>query len=190
MRCRLLNMVAAAACLIASGWPTPAFADGGVIRLSETTDAFRVTVLTAPTPFRAGPVDVSVLVQDARTGEVVPDAKVTLRLFARDNPSEIRQYAATTAAATNKLFYSALFDLPAPGWWTLETDVERAQKTARVSFQMEAAGPLPRWAGFWPWFTWPFLTVALFAFHQVLAFNRIRSQPKREPRPSHSLRRG
>ena len=59
-----------------------------------------------------GPVEVSVLVQDAKTGEAVTDAIVTLRLFPRDNPSEVRQYAATTAAATNKLFYSAPLDCP------------------------------------------------------------------------------
>ena len=44
--------------------------DGGTVRLSRCEGGYRITVFTAPTPFRAGPVDISVLVQDAATGEL------------------------------------------------------------------------------------------------------------------------
>ena len=40
---------------------------------------FQITVFTAPTPFRAGPVDISVFVQDPLTGELIPEARVTVR---------------------------------------------------------------------------------------------------------------
>jgi hypothetical protein len=49
--------------------PSGLRADGGAMRLSERAGGYRVTVFTDPTPLRAGPVDVSVFVQDADTGE-------------------------------------------------------------------------------------------------------------------------
>ena len=48
------------------------WADGGTVRLSEEQGRYRITVFTAPAPLRAGPVDVSVLVQEAATGERSP----------------------------------------------------------------------------------------------------------------------
>ncbi len=41
------------------------FGDGGAVRFSGQQGDWRITVFTSPTPLRAGPVDVSVLVQDA-----------------------------------------------------------------------------------------------------------------------------
>jgi len=55
-------------------------ADGGTIRMSEKKGGFLITVFTAPAPFRAGPVDISVLVQDASTEEPVPQAQVSVRM--------------------------------------------------------------------------------------------------------------
>src|SRR5215469_9783232 len=82
-------------------------ADGGAVRLREQAGAYQVTVFTSPTPFRAGPVDVSVLVQDAATGECVPEARVSVRLTARGT-GDMLEYPATREAATNKLFHAAV----------------------------------------------------------------------------------
>ena len=46
------------------------------MRLSERAGGYRVTVFTDPTPLRAGPVDVSVFVQDADTGEPAAGVRV------------------------------------------------------------------------------------------------------------------
>ena len=51
--------------LILGGLPLAAFADGGTLRLSETEGPYRISVMTSSNPFRAGPVDVSVIVADA-----------------------------------------------------------------------------------------------------------------------------
>src|SRR3954468_10866690 len=82
-------------------------ADGGTVRLSQRQGGYQITVFTAPTPFRAGPVDVSVLVQDARTGQPVPQAEVAIRAAPRGRPSEAILQPATVEAATNKLFRAA-----------------------------------------------------------------------------------
>src|SRR5262245_62006483 len=80
--------------------PSAVLADGGTVRLSRQQGAYRITVFTEPTPFRAGPVDVSVLVQDARTGQPVKEAWVTVRAALRGRPGEAAVHPATVEAAT------------------------------------------------------------------------------------------
>ena len=147
-------------------------ADGGAVRLREHAGAYQVTVFTAPTPFRAGPVDVSVLVLDAATGEHVPQARVTVRLTARATGA-VLEHPATAAAATNKLFHAAAFELPEPGWWDVEVAVEGPSGPALVRFGLEAYERPPRWLELWPWFAWPALAVALFGVHRALVRRRV-----------------
>src|SRR5262249_49508889 len=118
-------------------------ADGGAVRLREQAGAYQVTVFTAPTPFRAGPVDVSVLVLDAATGEHVPEARVTVRLAARGT-RDVLECPATEEAATNKLFHAAVFELPKPGWWDVDVAVEGPHGPALLRFGVEADEPPPR----------------------------------------------
>ena len=66
--------------------PSDLLADGGTVRLSQRQGGYRITVFTAPTPFRAGPVDISVLVQDAATGQPVPEAHIPLLQAASARP--------------------------------------------------------------------------------------------------------
>jgi hypothetical protein len=146
-------------------------ADGGAVRVRERAGNYQIAVFTSPTPFRAGPVDVSVLVQDARTGECVPEARVTLRLTARGS-GQVLEYPATAEAATNKLFRAAAFQLPHPGWWDVDVAVEGPHGPAHVGFEIEADEPPPRWLDLWPWFSWPAVAVALFCVHQLLARRR------------------
>src|SRR6516225_10944715 len=108
-------------------------ADGGTVRLREQAGVYQVAVFTLPTPFRAGPVDVSVLVLDAATGEYVPEARVSVRLTARGT-GEVLEYPATTEAATNGLFRAAVFELPDAGWWDVEVIVEGPHGQARLRF--------------------------------------------------------
>jgi hypothetical protein len=143
--------------------------DGGTVRLRERQGAYEITVFTAPTPFRAGPVDISVLVQDAGSGEPVPEARVTVTLKARPDRTGLRQEA-THAAATNKLLRSAVFELPWAGLWEAEVTIAGGRNEGRgeekVHFAVEAAEPLPHWVSLWPWLTWPALVVALFALRR------------------------
>ena len=148
--------------------PCHSRADGGAVRLCERAGGYQITAFTSPTPFRAGPVDVSVLVQDAATGEYVPEARVSLCLKA-PGAGRVLEYPANTEAATNKLFRAAEFRLPEPGWWDVEVVVEGPHGPARVRFGVEADEPLPRWQELWPWFGWPVLAVVLFGLHRVLA---------------------
>ena len=160
--------------LFSGAWNSPAFGDGGTVRLSEQQAGYRITVFSAPTPFRAGPVDVSVLVQDAATGATIPDVRVRVWMTPRGRPTEALDNRATTEAATNKLFQAAVFELPAPGWWDVEITVEGTKGSARVAFEVEAAAALPRWLTLWPWLCWPAVAVLLFCIHQWLVRRRLR----------------
>src|SRR5581483_8908588 len=80
--------------------PSLATADGGSLRLSEQDGNYRITVFTSPSPPRAGPVDVSVLVQDAATGDLASGMRVAIDVAPRGCPGVASRHPATTEAAT------------------------------------------------------------------------------------------
>jgi hypothetical protein len=149
-------------------WPGAAHGDGGAVRLAQQAGPYRVTVFTAPTPLRAGPVDVSVFVQDAAGGEVLPDVTVRVTLTPAGRAGQALEARASHEAATNKLFQAATFDLPTPGPWQLVAAVEGPRGEARCACQLEVEAPPPRWVELWPWFAWPVVPVVLYVLHQVL----------------------
>jgi hypothetical protein len=183
-RIRLLRAVLLVSCFILH--PSSLVrADGGALRLCERAGPYQVAVFTSPTPVRSGPLDMSVLVQDAATGEIVPEAHVRLQLTARESGQSVDEYA-SAEAATNKLFRAALVQLPAPGWWDVEIAVDGPQGPAVVRFPMEAEEAPPPWSDLWPWFTWPALAVVLFAMHQVLVRRRLNPSAGPAPAPGSS----
>jgi hypothetical protein len=139
--------------------------------MCDRAGGYQLAAFTAPTPLRAGRVDVSVLVQDAATEECVTPARVTLHLTARGS-GQVLEYPATSGAASNKLFHEAVFELPEAGWWDVEVSVDGPRGHARARFEVEAGAAAPRWQELWPWFGWPALAVALFGLHRVLARRR------------------
>jgi hypothetical protein len=156
---------------------SPARGDGGTVRLRERRGPYEITVFTSPTPLRAGPVDFSVLVQDADSGEPVPDARVKLVLTARDRPRGALHLNASPEMATNKLLQAAVFALPEPGWWDVTASVagREGQGEQPVRFAFEAAEPLPPWRTEWPWLAWPAVVVVLFGVHRWLVRRSIDS---------------
>ena len=165
-------------------------ADGGTLRFSERHGGYSITVFTAPTPLRAGPVDVSVFVQDAVTGESVIGAQITVQARLRDHPEATIHQRATTNAATNKLFQAAVFDLPEAGWWDVAIVVEGLRQPLAVHFEMEADEPLPRVWEMIPWIVWPVVVVFLFFVHKwlmgrkVIGLERINKASSSEEEPA------
>jgi hypothetical protein len=171
---QLVKLGLALGWLLVGACGTPARGDGGTIRLSRCESGYRITVFTAPTPFRAGPVDISVFVQHAVTGEPMPEVNVTVRLIPRGQPGQPIRHAATTDAATNKLLKAAVFELPRPGRWAVEVMIDGGQGAAPVYFELEAAGRAPRWPAIWPWIAWPAPVILLFSIHQLLVWRKAR----------------
>jgi hypothetical protein len=142
-------------------------ADGGALRLSQEKDGYRIAVFTTPTPLRAGPVDFSVLVQDAATGELASGVQATIKAQ-REGDSPALYRPATAEAATNKLYYAATFDLAEPGWYSVEVSILGPLGETQVGFDVEAADPLPQGLTILPWVGWPLLAIAVFTAHQFL----------------------
>jgi hypothetical protein len=153
--------------------PSLAMADGGAIRLFEQKGNYQIAVFTAPTPLRAGPVDISVLIQDAATRKPVSDVDVTIKAMRRGQPDVSIRRPATIEAATNKLFQAATFEPHEPGWWDLEVSIDGPLGMTQARFDVEAAKPLPRYLTMGWWIGWPVLPILLFSLHQLVLQARI-----------------
>ncbi len=147
-------------------------ADGGLVRLSERVGNYRITVFTAPTPFRAGPVEIGVLVQDADTDRPISDVEVIVGIAPRDGSESEKQLPATSESAGNKLIRAINLDLPSGGWWRFRVAVSGSRGKAEKTFDLEADDPLPRWAEMAPWIALPLVPIGLYVIHLVLVRRR------------------
>ncbi len=127
-------------------------ADGGLVALHQEAGPFVVTVFAAPGPLRAGPVDISVLVQDRASGQPVLDGVER----------------ATREVAQNKLLYSALINLPEAGQWELEVTITQGKETASILGQVSAAAPMPFLLSYWRSLLLPPIVIVMFALNQWL----------------------
>jgi hypothetical protein len=138
----------------------------------ERQGGYRISVFTSPDPLRAGPIDISVLLQDAETGNAIPNAQINVSLIPSSGRGVTTYAVATSDAATNKLLNAALVELPEAGLWDVEVACLTEHGPARVQFKIDAA---PRSAGrlkVWPWFSWPVAVVMLFGVHRCLVLRR------------------
>lgn len=154
--------------------PSSAAADGGALRLAEQKDGYRIAVFTAPTPLRAGPADISVLVQDAATGDPASAVQVSIAARRHDVYSDEICHPATTQAATNKLYHAATFELPDPGWYSVKVRVVGDRGATQLDFDVEAGDAFPAALSELPWLGWPLLAILLFVIHQFLVRSRDR----------------
>ena len=174
MSLRLMSVIGrfGFACLVMLGVPPSfAIADGGTLQVSKSVSDYDIAVFTQPAPLRAGPVDVSVWVQQANTGRL---ADVQVALIATNRATQqVINAPATHEAATNKLLKSARFELPTSGQWQFEIEVRpqtnsgRGEPT-RITFAANVAARLPRWRELAGWIFWPIVPIGLFGAHLYL----------------------
>ena len=69
---------------------------------ADRAGGYQIAVFTSPTPFRAGPVDFSVLVQDAASEECVPEAQVTVCLKATGAGRTLECRASRSMSGTSR----------------------------------------------------------------------------------------
>jgi hypothetical protein len=145
-------------------------ADGGTMRVHQAMGPLVVSAFTAPQPPDVGPLDVSVLVQRA-DGSPVLDAEVGVELTSLDGGTTIARNA-THAAASNKLMYVAVADMPAPGAWRLDVTVRSTAARGVLSTTIPVGAPTPRVRALWPYLALPPVGMLVFALHQRLAARR------------------
>lgn len=151
--------------------PSPVWADGGLVRLSEKVGGYRITVLTSPTPFRAGPVEIGVLVQEADSDRTIADANVSVEMSRRDDPAGALRGDATTTT----LIPAVNFDLSQGGWWRIRVFVAGRFGPAETTLELEADDPLPPWRELSLWIFLPVIPIGFFVVHQWLIRRRDRA---------------
>jgi hypothetical protein len=156
-----------------------ALADGGSVQLHAVSGPFDITLFAEPPLPRAGQIDFSVLIQDAKSGEPVMDAEVTLALTpvkVRQNaqpawyppscavsaPADLAAVKLLHSGASNRLLYGALVEVPAAGVWHVRTEVQRGDEHALVEGTVDVADPFPPVANYWPLFLFPVVAIGLY----------------------------
>jgi hypothetical protein len=150
-----------------------ALADGGMVQLREEAGDLVITVFTSPSPLSAGPVDISLLLQNRDGLEPVLDAKVSLTL--RKDASSIEfQAGPTREQARNKLLYAATVMFSQPGKWQIAVSVLRnGKKTDAVGILevMPAPAKAVSYAGY---IAFPPVMIGLFMLRERLIRRRSR----------------
>lgn len=142
-------------------------ADGGAIQWQRTSGAYKVTLFAAPTPLRAGPVDLSVLLQTMPDGAPVTDASVVLR-WERSGDS-VRTLAANHEVATNKILYATEAVLPA-GVGKLKVVAQTAGREVQVDGPLLILDGDRTFHSYWPYFAAVPACVLLFMLNRWLAY--------------------
>ena len=151
---------------------SPALADGGAVQFSQRVGDLQITVMTDPTPLRVGAIDLSILTQNARTGEIATTGRTIVILRQGDEPALLIRAEATTAASTNKLLRSAKIELPRPGRWHLEIQQPDIADAAQVDGEIQVADKPPRWRQAAGWIMIPFVPIGLYIVGDLLAARR------------------
>ena len=180
--CRALNfsfvIPAISLCLMGN-----AFGDGGSVQLHSVSGPFEITLFAEPPLPRAGQIDFSVLIQDAKSGQPVLDATVTLAVTpvkvhqnaqpawyppscAVSPPANLAEVPLLHSGASNRLLYGALVQIPAAGVWHVRTEVRRRNERAYVEGSVDVADPFPPIANYWPLFLFPVAAIGLYVLRE------------------------
>ena len=158
-------------------------ADGGAIQFQGDTGPFHVTVFTLPPILSAGPVDVTVLVQDRSKLSPLLDANVTLDLTARgdralgtdawsppscslDKSAPLTDIPAKLNHGENRLLYGALVQIPNSGSWQLRINIQRDNEKESIGTLLEVHPPASPPLAYWHLFILPPLGVLGFFLNQ------------------------
>jgi hypothetical protein len=145
------------------------WADGGTLLLQKRAGRLNVSVFSSPVPLRAGPADLSVIVQKSSDQSPIMDAKVMIHLTRRtsDNVTEIALPARHTDAS-NKLLYASKAKIPSSGEWSLRVDVEANNASLVAASNVTVLPSEPPLNTYWPYFALPLLAALAFALNRFL----------------------
>ena len=176
-----IALLSGIACVL---WISNAQADGGTVQFTKSAGPFAITVFTTPSPLRAGPVDISLLIQSSDNQPPLLDCFAEVQLLKQGEASMSSE--ATHEAAQNKVFYAAQVNIPESGVWDIEVNIRRGNDSATVSGAITVARSNPVLLVYWRSLAIPPIFVSLFALNQWLKRRRTAAGQKREPRYSSS----
>jgi hypothetical protein len=167
-----------AAVLALGMWAGAAYGDGGAMLLHQEAGPFTVTLFASPQPLQTGDADLSVMVQDRSSGEVLLDPVIDLDLAPEAGTTPAVTVRLARGAATNRLLQAATADFPKPGKWRLALTVSRAGSVAHLSTECTVEPESSRAALVWFYMLLPAGVIVLFVLHQAL---KLRHHPAQGP---------
>jgi hypothetical protein len=156
---------------------TGAHADGGTVQFTKSAGPFSITVFTTPSPLRAGPVDISLMIQSSDNQQPLLDCVSEVQL--RKEGEVTISSEATRGTAQNKLFYAAQVRIPDSGVWDLNITIKRGDDLARVSGAITFGASSPVLLVYWRSLAIPPILISLFALNQWLKRRRTAADQKR-----------
>ncbi len=180
--------------------PTSLRADGGIVRLRETQGPFTVTLFSPSEVATRIPTDLTIMVQNPKTGETIMDALVDVSVSAPTSaklppgdpfcsapgampspstltPGASPTFRATRSQAANKLLYGIPIAFHAPGNWQLRVIVRHGSDSAAMSSMLPVETASPRLSGLWLYLLMPPCVIALFILNQWLRATGARPSP-------------
>lgn len=164
------------------------FADGGVVLARQEVNGLDLTVFASPSPLRAGPVDVSVLVQNPESGQAVLDAEVAVSWSSKSSEAPDwmppccsmddgrTAIPATRGHSQNQFLFSAIVAIRNAGSSELVVQVKAEGKKAMLPCEVKVLPSQAPAMAYWPFLALPPFAVAGFALHQ-----RLSRKQKRKP---------
>ncbi|MBV8216212.1 MAG: hypothetical protein JOZ08_23585 [Verrucomicrobia bacterium] len=171
--------------LISLCLPGNAFGDGGSVQVHSVSGPFEITLFAEPPLPRAGQIDFSALIQDAKSSQPVMDAAVTLALTpvkvhqnaqpawyppscAVSAPADLAAVPLLHSGASNRLLYGAMVEIPAAGVWHVRAEIQRGDEHVSVEGNVDIADPFPPIASYWPLFLFPAVAIGLYVLREQI----------------------
>jgi hypothetical protein len=172
------------------------WADGGAIQFQGDAESLHVTVFTLPPILSAGPIDITVLIQDRTKLIPLLDARVTFDLSeqaadslkkqawsppacALEVPPSLAAIPARLNHGENRLLYGAMVQIPSSGIWKLKINIERDSKMESVSTLLKVNPPPSPPLAYWHLFILPPLGVLGFILNRTALSQRPQKRAKR-----------
>lgn len=166
-------------------------ADGGITIGQIEREGMRVTVFASPVPVRAGPLDITFLVQEIPSNQPVTDAAIvcSVQRLSPPSPSPVRLPAwcssiapgtripATTAHSSNKLLSGAFVPLTEPGRWELDLQITRGPAGFTAAVPLDVAAPQEPLSTWWPLIAWVPAAILLYIWRGRLLVRKAASTP-------------
>jgi len=147
---------------------TAARADGGAMLLHQDAGAFTITLFAAPQPLHTGTADLSVMVQDRSSGEILLDPVIDLTVAPADANATQQTVRLAKGQASNRLLQASTVHFSSAGKWRIALAVRRGNDTAQLSTGCTVEPDRSRATLVWFYVLLPVAIILLFVLHQAL----------------------
>jgi hypothetical protein len=149
-------------------WAAAVYGDGGIILARQDTGIFTITLFTSSQPLQTGASDLSAMVQDKASGDVLLDSIVELTVSPVEGGGSSQTTRLTRDQANNRLLQAATINFPHPGQWRLHLQVRRGNDAGSLNTDLTVEAGRSRAAVVWFYVLLPVVMILLFALHQSL----------------------